>query len=176
VRQGCRSTSPPRPQISLSGVMSPGRVPPPGLRRPLIAMPTKSESASLRVARRYAETEAVRVLIAVSARSPPLWSWRGWRGCGLSGHSFGGQQQKSRRHDPTGEDDAAVLVGPAESAESLVRRRSQAFTTASDPMTDSLLQIHISKYDGTLARGICSLNGDGIFASSGTVTTATKAA
>jgi hypothetical protein len=31
------------------------------------AVPTKSESASLRVARRYAETEAVRVLIAVSA-------------------------------------------------------------------------------------------------------------
>jgi hypothetical protein len=46
--------------------MSPRRIPPPGLRRPA-GTPTKQESALLRAARRYAETEAMRVLVAVLA-------------------------------------------------------------------------------------------------------------
>jgi hypothetical protein len=43
-------------------LVSARRLPPPGLRRPTTA--TKPESALLRVARRYAETEAVRVIAA----------------------------------------------------------------------------------------------------------------
>jgi hypothetical protein len=35
---------------------------------------------------------------------------------------------------------------------------------------------NISKYGGTSVRAVCCLNGDGIFARSGTVTIATKAA